>query len=114
MMTAKDHNQDPNPQETIKTIYETVKSDAEKARESFETIVERTDGQYLVIRDKDGNILIKVSLIGGIIAVAFGLFVTRLRWMPLMPLILAAVYMNLSVDIDRDNTVKKAIEQTID
>ena len=113
-MTANDHNQDSTPQETIKSIYNTVMSDAEKAREGFETIVERTDGQYLVIRDKDGNILIKVSLIGGIIAAAFALFVTRLRWMPLMPLILAAVYMNLSVDIDRENTVKKAIEQAID
>ena len=104
---------DSTPAERLKSIYEMLRSDTTNVRAAIETILDKTDGQYLIVRDTDGRELIKVSFIGGLIVAAIALFITRLRWIPFMPLILVAIYMRLSFQIDRsnrDNLAARAIE----
>jgi len=94
----------------LRSIYDMLIADASSAREVIQNVLDRTEGRYLVIRDTEGRILIRVSFIGGVIILALALFVTRLRWVPFIPLILMVVYMRLSFQMDHGDEAGQAAQ----
>ena len=91
-------------QETIKTIYHDVMTGSTEVGSRIKTIFDENSDQYLVIRDSEGRILVKLSLLGGVMLVAFSLFITRLRWLPLLAVGLSFVRVQMTLETDRSTT----------
>jgi len=88
-MSSESNNKsvEATAQKTIETIYHEVVTGSGRLK----TLFEENSDQYLVVRDADGRILIKLSLLGGIVLAIFSLVITRLRWLPLLAVALARI-----------------------
>ncbi len=96
------------PQETIKTIYDEVMTSGAEVGGRLKTLFEENSDQYLVVRDGEGRVLIKLSLLGGIMLAVFSLVLNRLRWLPLLAIALSLVHMQMTLETDKDTRAKSS------
>ena len=99
----------PTAQETLKTIYHDVVTGSAEVSGRLKTLLDDNRDQYLVIRDGEGRILIKVSLLGGLLLAAMSVLITRLRWMPLLAIVLSLVRLQMTIETENEASAQTVI-----
>jgi len=87
-------------QDTVKTVYRDIVNGGVEAGEQLVQLLNENRDHYFVLRDSDGRILIKVSLLGGLMLVVISLVISRMRWMPLLAVVLSLTHVELSIETD--------------
>ena len=109
-MSSESNNKgmDTTTQETIKTIYHDVLTSSTEVGTRIKSIFEENSDQYFVIRDAEGRILVKLSLLGGIMLAVFSLVITRLRWLPLLAVALSLVRVQMTLETDKGSAPRRS------
>jgi hypothetical protein len=93
-------NHETTLQDAAKTVYHDVVTGGVEAGERLVQVINENRDHYLVLRDSDGRVLIQISLLGGLILFVISLVISRMRWMPLLALVLSLTHIELSIETD--------------